>query len=159
MLLRLRFAFGAGAGAEGASCPGCVGAGVCCPRSVSPAAAGCGISLRRIFAIMILPAWFCMLLHYTTKFRKKQVEFAGLWLSSGLEGKAKKSQSERTVQIGSAVAIENYSRISMPSLNLRLPRIFLTKRSTSSGVRGLSAGWKNRLNAMLFLSAPSFSPR
>ena len=155
MLLRLRFAFGAGA--EGASCPGCVGAGVCCPRSVSPAAAGCGISLRRIFAIMILPAWFCMLLHYTTKIRKKQVEFAGLRLSSGLEGK--KSQSERTVQIGSAVAIENYSRISMPSLNLRLPRIFLTKRSTSSGVRGLSAGWKNRLNAMLFLSAPSFSPR
>ena len=46
----------------------------------------------------------------------------------------------------------------MPSLNFRLPRIFLTKRSISSGVSGLSAGWKDRLNAMLFLSAPSGMP-
>ena len=47
-------------------------------------------------------------------------------------------------------------RISMPSLNLRLPRIFLTKRSTSAASRALFSGAKCKVNAMLFLPVKTF---
>lgn len=42
---------------------------------------------------------------------------------------------------------------------LQVAENFLDEAVDLIGVSGLSAGWKDRLNAMLFLSAPSFSPR
>ena len=60
---------------------------------------------------------------------------------------------------GCVISRENSQRISMPSLNLRLPRIFLTRRSTSAGSRALFSGAKCRVKAMLFLPAPMASLR
>ena len=50
-------------------------------------------------------------------------------------------------------------RISMPSLNFRLPRIFLTARSTCSADRSSFRSERVRANAMLFLPSPRLAPR
>ena len=50
-------------------------------------------------------------------------------------------------------------RISMPSLNFRLPRIFLTARSVCSSVSSAAGSASTREKAMLFLPSPRFLPR
>ena len=55
--------------------------------------------------------------------------------------------------------VSRAQRISMPSLNFRLPRIFLTTRSTSSAEISFFGSDRDRVNAMLFLPSPRFAPR
>ena len=56
-------------------------------------------------------------------------------------------------------AQENPYLSSAPSLNFRLPRIFLTNLSTSSGCSAWSSDSKQTLKAMLFFPSPICSPR
>ena len=84
-----------------------------------------------------------------------------------LSGRSPRPQRSQTVKsprlpewrAGAISVIGTGQRISMFSLYFRLPRIFFTKRSTSSGVRALSSGRNCSVKAMLFLPSPSASLR